>query len=76
MVTPVPTVIENGCETVKWVGVVLSVTVTVPDVVPITVGVPVIAPVEAFSVNPAGRVVELQVYGEVPPVALSNTPVG
>ena len=38
--------------------------------VTLTVGVPVIAPVEALSVNPVGKVplVTDQVKGEVPPV--------
>ena len=39
----------------------------------LTVGVPVIAPVEAFSANPVGKVplVTVQVNGEVPPVEAS-----
>jgi hypothetical protein len=61
MVSPVLIVIENVCDAVKWVGLVLSVAVTLTDVVPTTVGVPVIAPVEAFRVNPAGRPGALQV---------------
>jgi hypothetical protein len=36
---------------------------------PVAVGVPVMAPVEAFKSKPVGSVVEVQVYGEVPPVA-------
>jgi hypothetical protein len=71
MTGPVTIAIENVCDTVRCVGLVLSVAVTVTDVVPIAVGVPVMAPVEALSVSPAGRLVELHVYGEVPPVALS-----
>ena len=40
---------------------------------PEAVGVPEIAPLEGFSVNPAGSVPELmdQVYGAAPPLALS-----
>ena len=45
----------------------LAVKLNVPEVV----GVPVIAPVEAFKVRPAGREPELieKVYGETPPPA-------
>ena len=71
IVSPVPIVMENCCEAVKCVGLVLSVAVTVKDVVPIAPGVPVMAPVEAFSVSPAGSAVLVQVTGEVPPVAAS-----
>jgi hypothetical protein len=54
-------------------GLLESVTVKVsgaPDIA--AVGVPVMAPVEAFSDNPAGSVplVSDQVYGFVPPVAV------
>ncbi len=48
-----------------------SVTVNDTLVVPVAVGVPVIAPVLALSDNPAGRAPELNEYGEVPPVAVS-----
>jgi hypothetical protein len=71
IVSPLPIVIENCCEAVKCGGPVLSVAVTVKDVVPLAPGVPVIAPVEAFSVNPAGSAVLVQVTGGVPPVAAS-----
>jgi len=39
----------------------------------VAVGVPVIAPVDAFSDRPAGSVPEVRdhVYGDVPPVAAS-----
>ena len=71
IVSPVPIVMENCCEAVKCVGLVLSVAVTVKDVVPTAFGVPVMAPVEAFSVSPAGSAVLVHVTGEVPPVAAS-----
>ena len=53
------------------VGVSASVTVTVKFTVPEAVGVPVIAPVAEFRLNPAGKlpVVTAHVYGEIPPVA-------
>lgn len=43
--------------------------------VAVAVGVPVIAPVEAFSVRPAGSLPELteNVYGDLPPVAVSES---
>jgi hypothetical protein len=51
----------------------LSVTLKVTDVVPAAVGVPLMTPVEEFKLSPAGRLPEDrdQVYGEVPPEALS-----
>ena len=50
-----------------------SVTCTVKLEVPDVVGVPVIAPVLALRLSPAGRlpVVRLQVYGAMPPFAAS-----
>ena len=48
-----------------------SVAVIVTVLVPRVVAVPVIAPVDAWSVRPAGRPVANQVYGVVPPVAAS-----
>ena len=57
---------------VDWaVGWLASVTLTVKLDVWAVVGVPVIAPVEAFSDSPAGSVPELrdQWYGGAPPVA-------
>ena len=52
-----------------------SVTVTVKLICPTCgpVGLPVIAPVEAFSVSPAGRLplVTAQAYGVMPPAAAS-----
>lgn len=51
------------------VGVDESVTITVTLLVPAAVGVPVICPVPAFIVNPAGKPVACHVYGVVPPAA-------
>jgi hypothetical protein len=49
----------------------VSVSVTPKEKDPAVVGVPLIAPVE-FSVRPAGRpLVATQMYGAVPPVAVS-----
>ena len=50
-----------------------SVTFTVNDEVPDAVGVPEIAPVEAFSDRPAGSepLLTLHEYGVVPPLACS-----
>jgi hypothetical protein len=52
-----------------------SVTFAVKLLVPVAVGVPVIAPVLALSDSPVGRLPALmdQVSGEVPPVAVSVT---
>ena len=54
-------------------GLLESVTIKVSGVLATAAeGVPVIAPVEAFRVKPAGRVplVSDQVYGRTPPVAV------
>ena len=50
-----------------------SVTLTVNEAAPVAVGVPVIVPVLAFNVNPAGNapVTNPQVYGVTPPEACS-----
>ena len=50
-----------------------SVTATVKSVVPPAVGLPLISPVEAFSVRPAGSapVATDHVYGPAPPITLS-----
>ena len=71
-------VIESGAVIVMlsaFVAALLfaSFTCTVMLLVPVPVGVPVIAPELAFSDNPAGKVptVTDQVYGGVPPVAAS-----
>lgn len=58
------------------VGLLASVTLKVSGVaVAVAVGVPVIAPVEALSESPAGNepLVNVHVYGVVPPVAESAT---
>ena len=54
--------------TLRWVGVVESVTVMVGEVVPVAVGVPEMAP-DKLIVRPAGSPVADQVYGAAPPVA-------
>ncbi len=53
-------------------GLLESATWTVKLVVPVPVGVPVMAPVEAFTDNPAGSdpIVTLQVNGVAPPIAV------
>ena len=57
----------------EWVAVLLleSVTFAVNEDVPDAVGVPEIAPVEEFSVSPAGSepLLTLHEYGVVPPLA-------
>ena len=66
---PAPMVMESvDVETLRWVGVVESVTVMLGEVVPVAVGVPEIAP-EELMLRPAGSPVADQVYGAVPPVA-------
>ena len=53
-------------------GVLLSCTVTVNGNVPLAVGVPLMIPVEAFNIRPAGSAPEATVqllYGGVPPLA-------
>jgi hypothetical protein len=52
-------------------GLLLSVTVAVKLDVPLVVAVPEIAPVDAVSVRPVGRLPDVidQLYGAVPPVA-------
>jgi hypothetical protein len=57
---------------VKCVGFVESVTVTATVLVPAVVGLPVMAPLEASMLNPAGSPVADQVYGVVPPLALTG----
>ena len=55
-------------------GLAESVTLKVSAVPALcTVGVPVMAPVAAFSCRPAGKapLVSVQVYGATPPVAVS-----
>jgi hypothetical protein len=53
------------------VGVVESVTVTETVAVPTAVVVPVIAPVELLIDNPLGRPLAVNVYGAVPPDAVT-----
>ena len=53
----------------RCAGFVESVTVIVTVLDPAVVGVPVIAPLAASMLRPAGRPVADQVYGVVPPVA-------
>jgi hypothetical protein len=57
---------------VAWIPSVESVTVTAKENGPAVVGVPVIAPVVAFSVRPGGSAPELtvNVYGARPPVTV------
>ena len=64
------TTIENDPDAVRG-GFAESVICTVKLLVPVAVGVPVIAPVELLSVSPAGKdpFVMLQVTGFTPPVA-------
>src|SRR4051794_20659677 len=60
---------ENEVLPVRWVGLVLSVAVTVTLYVVAVVGVPEITPVEALIARPAGRPVADQLYGVTPPEA-------
>jgi hypothetical protein len=55
MVGGATTVSERFAVAVRCVGLVESVTVIATVLVPAVVGVPLIAPVEAFRFNPAGR---------------------
>jgi hypothetical protein len=64
----------RGFEAVPRVPPPVSVALTVTLNVPAAVGVPPIAPVEAFRFNPVGRLLpeeatQLQLYGVVPPEA-------
>jgi hypothetical protein len=61
-------VMERLAEAVCW-GLVESFTVTFAVLVPAAVGVPLITPVLALIVSPAGRPVADHVYGVVPPEA-------
>jgi hypothetical protein len=65
------TAMESFALAVNGVGVLESVAVTVKDVVPITVGVPVMTPLLPLSARPAGSfpVVTDQNTGGVPPLA-------
>jgi hypothetical protein len=70
MVSPDATIIDRGCA--GDVLPALSFTVTLNEEVPPVLGVPLITPVEAARLKPAGSVPLLTVqllYGGVPPVA-------
>src|SRR3982751_6419387 len=69
MASGLTTTSDRFFATVKWVGLVESVTCSVTVRVPAEVGVPLMTPVVAFIVNPGGKFVADQVYGAVPPVA-------
>jgi hypothetical protein len=64
-------VMEKLADAVSW-GLVESFTVTFAVLVPAAVGVPLITPVLALIVSPAGRPVADHVYGVVPPVAVTG----
>ena len=67
---PAPMVME--CEvvvTLRWVGVLESVTVMLGVLMPVAVGVPEMVPEELIA-RPAGSPVADQVYGNVPPLAV------
>ena len=68
MIVIVPLLLEVCC------GELESVTVPVKLKVPAVVGVPVMAPVLAFSVSPGGKKPELMenAYGVVPPLAAND----
>jgi hypothetical protein len=68
---PIKIVIEYVCCAVCGVGVPESVTVTTTlEAVPAADGVPLITPAEDM-VRPAGKPVAVNVYGAVPPVAVT-----
>ena len=72
MVTPATTVMDSGCA--GDVLPALSFTVTLNDDAPVADGVPLIVPLLALKLRPAGSVPLLTVqllYGGVPPVAVS-----
>ena len=69
-VTPPPITIDNGCA--ADVPPKLSFTVTLNEAVAAVLGVPLITPLDAFKLKPAGSAPLLTVqllYGGVPPVA-------
>src|SRR4051812_8914775 len=74
MASGLTTTSDRFFATVKWVGLVESVTCNVTVRVPAEVGVPLMTPVVALIVNPAGKFVTAQVYGLVPPVAAKVAP--
>jgi hypothetical protein len=66
---PAPMVMESvDVETLRWLGVLESVTVIDGVLVPAAVGVPEMAP-EELMLRPAGSPVAVQVNGAVPPPA-------
>ena len=69
-VTPVGATTKTKDALAVSAGLELSLAWTVKSLVPEAVGVPLIAPVEASRLNPAGRLPPLidHVYGAVPPV--------
>lgn len=62
-------VIARLAVAVRCVGLVESVTVTTAVLAPAVVGLPLMTPVEALMLRPAGRPVADQVYGVEPPLA-------
>ena len=67
---PAPIVIESvDVETLRWLGVLESVTVIEGVLVPAAVGVPEMAP-EELMLRQAGSPVADQVYGAAPPVTV------
>jgi hypothetical protein len=60
---------ENVFDALCGVGDEESVTVTVTELVPAADGVPVIWPVPALIVKPAGNPAALHAYGVAPPAA-------
>jgi hypothetical protein len=70
--SPAAEIVSERLTICERAGLLESVTLKVSGVLPTaTVGVPVMAPVEAFNDNPVGKVplVSVQLYGVVPPVA-------
>ncbi len=65
------TVSDRFLVAVRCAGVVESVTVIDTVLVPAVVGFPLMAPLAASIVRPAGRPVADHVYGVVPPLALT-----
>ena len=51
----VPVTVMERATALDWMGLLLSYTLAVKTDVPPCIGVPVMAPVEAFKTRPAGR---------------------
>ena len=70
-----PSVLGSTCSEAARVSVVLAASVTriVKRFAPSVIGVPLISPVDALRLSPAGSVpvVTAQAYGVAPPVAVS-----